>query len=151
MARVLIIDDEEAILRVLGTGLRARGYDVDTATAGAAGLSRAVIENPDVVVLDLRDEEVIHPTNRFTLYAVFPQCNLSIHVLWGLKQQNTVFAMGKSVLDRSSAVDVGTLMLARGGGGHAAAGTCQVPNDQAAAALAELIAETSGLPESRAA
>jgi two-component system KDP operon response regulator KdpE len=53
VARVLIIDDEEAILRVVGTGLRARGYDVDTATGGAAGLSRAVIDNPDVVVLDL--------------------------------------------------------------------------------------------------
>ena len=105
----------------------------------------------DVVVLDLRDEHVIHPTNRFMLYAAFPQCNISIHVLWGLKQQNTVFAVGKSILDRSSTVDVGGLMLSRGGGGHEAAGTCQVPNDQAAAVLAELIAETSGLPETRAA
>ena len=56
----------------------------------------------NLVVLDLRDEEVIHPTNRFTLYALFPQCNISIHVLWGLRQQNTVFATGKSILDRSS-------------------------------------------------
>ena len=55
-----------------------------------------------LVVLDLRDEEVIHPTNRFTIYALFPQCNISIHVLWGLRQQNTVFATGKSILDRSS-------------------------------------------------
>ena len=56
----------------------------------------------NLVVLDLREEEVIHPTNRFTLYALFPQCNISIHVLWGLRQQNTVFATGKSILDRGS-------------------------------------------------
>src|SRR5205807_10247998 len=60
----------------------------------------------DLVVLDLREEAVIHPTNRFMLYALFPQCNLSVHVLWGLKKQNTVFAMGKSILNRSSRVNV---------------------------------------------
>jgi nanoRNase/pAp phosphatase (c-di-AMP/oligoRNAs hydrolase) len=114
-------------------------------------IQRCSTVHGDVVVLDLRDEEVIHPTNRFTLYAVFPQTNISIHVLWGLKQQNTVFAVGKSVLDRSSTVDVGELMLSYGGGGHEAAGTCQVPNDRASETLAELVAATSGLPEARAA
>jgi len=52
-----------------------------------------------VVVLDLRDEEVIHPTNRFLVYALHPRCMVTIHVLWGLKQQNTVFAIGRSILD----------------------------------------------------
>ena len=65
----------------------------------------------NLVVLDLREEEVIHPTNRFTLYALFPQCNISIHVLWGLRQQNTVFATGKSIIDRGSKTNVGELML----------------------------------------
>jgi nanoRNase/pAp phosphatase (c-di-AMP/oligoRNAs hydrolase) len=86
----------------------------------------------DVVVLDLRDEEVIHPTNRFMIYALFPQARISVHVLWGLKQQNTVFAVGKSIIDRSSPVDVGALMLEYGGGGHDAAGTCQIANEDAA-------------------
>jgi nanoRNase/pAp phosphatase (c-di-AMP/oligoRNAs hydrolase) len=92
-----------------------------------------------VVVLDLRDEEVIHPTNRFLVYALNPRCTVSIHVLWGLKQQNTVFAVGRSILDRSSQVDIGALMLAHGGGGHEAAGTCQVDNDHAETVLADLI------------
>jgi nanoRNase/pAp phosphatase (c-di-AMP/oligoRNAs hydrolase) len=83
------------------------------------------------VVLDLRDEEVIHPTNRFMVYALHPECNISMHVLWGLKQQNTVFAVGKSIIDRSSRVNVGELMLEYGGGGHEAAGTCQIENDRA--------------------
>ena len=94
-----------------------------------------------LVVLDLRGEEVIHPTNRFTLYALFPQCNISIHLLWGLRQQNTVFATGRSIIDRSSKTDVGALMLRYGGGGHEAAGTCQVANEDAGRVLEELAAQ----------
>ncbi|MGO9959565.1 MAG: exopolyphosphatase [Solirubrobacteraceae bacterium] len=97
-----------------------------------------------VLVLDLRNEQVIHPTCRFLLYAVYPQCSVSIHVLWGLKQQNTVFAVGRSILDRSSRLDVGALMLAHGGGGHEAAGTCQIANDQAELVLAELVQTIAG-------
>jgi len=92
-----------------------------------------------VVVPDLRDEEVIHPTNRFLVYALHPHCTVSIHVLWGLRQQNTVFAVGRSILDRSSQVDIGGLMLLHGGGGHEAAGTCQVDNDRAETVLADLV------------
>jgi nanoRNase/pAp phosphatase (c-di-AMP/oligoRNAs hydrolase) len=92
------------------------------------------------VVLDLREEEVIHPTNRFMVYALFPQANISIHVLWGLKQQNTVLATGKSITNRSSRTDVGSLMLEYGGGGHNAAGTCQIANDDAERVLGELVA-----------
>jgi nanoRNase/pAp phosphatase (c-di-AMP/oligoRNAs hydrolase) len=96
-----------------------------------------VYEN--LVVLDLREEEVIHPTNRFMVYAVFGSQNISIHVLWGLKQQNTVFATGKSIIDRTSRTNVGALMLEYGGGGHDAAGTCQVANEDAERVLGELI------------
>jgi nanoRNase/pAp phosphatase (c-di-AMP/oligoRNAs hydrolase) len=95
----------------------------------------------NVIVLDLRDEEVIHPTNRFMVYALYPEANISIHVLWGLKQQNTVFATGKSIINRSSQTNVGELMLAYGGGGHDAAGTCQVANEDAGAVLAELVSK----------
>lgn len=93
----------------------------------------------NLVVLDLRNEETIYTTNRFTLYALYPKTNISIHVLWGLKQQNTVFAVGKSILNRSSNTNVGELCLQYGGGGHLNAGTCQVANDQAEAALQALI------------
>ncbi len=93
----------------------------------------------DLVVLDLRDEEVIYAGNRFVVYALFLQCRVSMHVLWGLKQQNTVFAIGKSILDRTSPLDIGALCLGYGGGGHMAAGTCQVGNAEAERVLAELI------------
>lgn len=103
-------------------------------------IKRCSTVHKNLVVLDLQGEDVIHAGNRFVIYALFPQCNISIHRLWGLKQQNTVFATGKSIFDRSSRTNVGELMLAYGGGGHQAAGTCQVENDRADEVLNELIA-----------
>ena len=102
-------------------------------------LLRCSTVHDNLVVLDLRNEETIWATNRFMIYALFPQCNISIHVLWGVQQQNTVFATGKSILDRSSKTHVGELMLQYGGGGHNAAGTCQIDNDKAAEVLQTLI------------
>jgi len=102
-------------------------------------LLRCSTVHANLVVLDLREEETIWATNRFMIYALFPQCNISIHVLWGVQKQNTVFATGKSILDRSSKTHVGELMLQYGGGGHNAAGTCQVENDQADDVLQTLI------------
>lgn len=95
----------------------------------------------NLVVLDLRDEETIYACNRFMIYTLFPQCNTSIHVLWGLKKQNTVFAVAKSVINRTSTTNIGKLTLEYGGGGHENAGTCQVENDDAEWVLSELIAQ----------
>jgi nanoRNase/pAp phosphatase (c-di-AMP/oligoRNAs hydrolase) len=77
------------------------------------------------------------------IFALFPQCRLSMHVLWGLKQQNTVFAIGKSILDRGSRIDIGELCLSYGGGGHEAAGTCQVDNERAETVKSELIVKVA--------
>lgn len=93
----------------------------------------------NVVVLDLREADPIWCTNRFMIYALFPQCNVSIHALWGVHRQNTVFAVGKSILNRSSEANIGELMLGYGGGGHKNAGTCQVDNDKAPEILQAII------------
>ncbi|MGD8110124.1 exopolyphosphatase [Vibrio sp. TRT 17S01] len=95
----------------------------------------------NLVVLDLTGEEVIFAGNRFIIYALFPQCNISIHKLWGFQKQNIVFATGKSIFDRSSRTNVGELMLKFGGGGHKAAGTCQIATDNADEVLAALISQ----------
>jgi nanoRNase/pAp phosphatase (c-di-AMP/oligoRNAs hydrolase) len=94
----------------------------------------------DVVIVDLRDEDVIYAGNRFMVYALFPSARVSIHVLWGKQKQNTVLAVGKSILDRTSPTDIGSVMLHYGGGGHVAAGTCQVPHTDAERVLAEVVA-----------
>ena len=104
-------------------------------------ITRCAKVHGNVVVLDLRNEEVIYAGNRFMIYAMYPETNISIHVLWGVQKQNTVFATGKSILNRSSKTDIGELMLKHGGGGHNAAGTCQVSNEQADNVLRELVSK----------
>lgn len=103
----------------------------------------------DVVVVDLRGEEVIYAGNRFMVYALFPESRVSIHVIWGKQKLNTVFAVGKSILDRTSPTDIGSVMLQYGGGGHLAAGTCQVPHDESERVLADIIAKV-GAPRAAA-
>jgi nanoRNase/pAp phosphatase (c-di-AMP/oligoRNAs hydrolase) len=97
----------------------------------------------DLVVVDLRDEEVIHAGNRFMVYALFPQCRVSAHVIWGRQRQNTVLALGKSILDRTSPVDLGAICLQHGGGGHHAAATCQVGHDEAEHVLKQIAVEVN--------
>lgn len=92
-----------------------------------------------VVVLPLKDEEIIHAGNRFMIYAMYPEAEISVHIMWGLKRQNTVFTIGKSIVNRNSQVNIGEICLKYGGGGHRNAGTCQVDNDKADEILKEII------------
>jgi nanoRNase/pAp phosphatase (c-di-AMP/oligoRNAs hydrolase) len=103
-------------------------------------IKRCATVHQNLVVLDLRKEETIYAGNRFIIYALYPEANISIHVLWGLRNQNTVFATGKSILNRSSRTNIGALMLEYGGGGHENAGTCQVDNEISEDVLGALIA-----------
>jgi len=102
-------------------------------------IQRCTTVHNNLVVLDLRKEETIWACNRFMIYALFPKANISMHVMWGMKNQNTVFAVGKSILNRTAKTDIGALMLQYGGGGHEAAGTCQVSNEAADATLVKLV------------
>ena len=102
-------------------------------------LERCSVIYNNLLVLDLRNEEVIYPGNRFIMYAVNPEVNISIHVLLGFQKQNTVFAIGKSIINRTSNTNIGELCLKYGGGGHKAAGTCQVAHEDAQRVLEELI------------
>jgi nanoRNase/pAp phosphatase (c-di-AMP/oligoRNAs hydrolase) len=102
-------------------------------------IERCTALHGNLAVLDLRRAETVWATNRFMIYAIFPQVNISIHLMWGVQRQNTVFATGKSIVNRTSLTDIGELMLKYGGGGHHAAGTCQIENDRADAVLEELI------------
>jgi nanoRNase/pAp phosphatase (c-di-AMP/oligoRNAs hydrolase) len=94
-----------------------------------AQLARIAKIYDKVVVLDLRDEEIIHAGNRFMIYAMYPETEISVHVAWGFRKQNTAVMIGKSIVNRSSDFDIGALCLEYGGGGHRNAGTCQLEND----------------------
>jgi len=97
-----------------------------------------------VLVVYLKDEEILYPGNRFVKYALYPETNISIQVIWGFKKQNTVLTVGKSIFNRTNPVNIGDIMLAYNGGGHMNAGTCQVPHDQAEKVLKELIDKLQG-------
>ncbi|SCW35207.1 nanoRNase/pAp phosphatase, hydrolyzes c-di-AMP and oligoRNAs [Ruminococcaceae bacterium YRB3002] len=92
-----------------------------------------------VVVLDLRNEETIYAGNRFMIYALYPETQISIHVAWGFKKQNTAVMIGKSIVNKASNANIGELCLAHGGGGHKNAGTCQLDNDKVDAELPNII------------
>lgn len=98
----------------------------------------------DVVVLYLKDEETIYTGNRFMVYAMYPETKISVHVMWGFKKQNTAVTIGKSIVDRSSDVNIGEICLEYGGGGHANAGTCQLPNDKVDDLLPGIIRKLNG-------
>jgi nanoRNase/pAp phosphatase (c-di-AMP/oligoRNAs hydrolase) len=129
------IDD---ILRLPDVKERVELY-YEHAVKAKEQIQRCSTVHKNLVVLDLRNEETIWATNRFMIYAMFPEQNISIHVLWGVQKLNTVFATGKSIINRSSKTTIGELMLQYGGGGHENAGTCQVENDQASIVLKKLI------------
>lgn len=102
-------------------------------------LQRIAKVDGDCVILDLRNEDVIHAGNRFMIYALYPEAKYSIHVVWGFKKQNTAVMIGKSIVNKSGIVDIGQLCLAYGGGGHHNAGTCQLSNDEIDVLLPSII------------
>ena len=109
-----------------------------------AQLKRIAKVYDKVVVLDLRDEEIIHAGNRFMIYALYPETQISVHVAWGFRKQNTAVMIGKSIVNKASQVDIGELCLKYGGGGHHNAGTCQLDNDKVDAELPNIIAALNG-------
>ena len=93
----------------------------------------------NVLFIDLRDVEEILSGNRFIEYALFPDQNVSLRVIWGRARQNVVFTVGHSIIRRDCQSDVGSLMLKYGGGGHQRVGTCQVPTENAERVQSELL------------
>ena len=107
-------------------------------------LKRIAVLHDKVIVLDLRNEEVIHAGNRFMIYALYPEAQISVHVAWGFRKQNTAVMIGKSIVNKASTVDIGELCLKYGGGGHHNAGTCQLDNDVVDSQLPDIIAALNG-------
>ena len=104
-------------------------------------LNRCSTVHNNLIIIDYRDEEIIYPGNRFLIYAMYPNINISIHAVWGRNKQNVVYSTGKSIINKSSQTNVGMLMLKYGGGGHEAAGGCQPSHEIAEQVLSELIAQ----------
>jgi nanoRNase/pAp phosphatase (c-di-AMP/oligoRNAs hydrolase) len=93
----------------------------------------------NAIITDLRNVDVIYSGNRFLIYSLYPEQNISVWIVDGRNKQNCVFAVGHSIINRTSQTNVGSLMLKYGGGGHKVVGTCQVPYDDTDKVLEELL------------
>ncbi|MCL2043929.1 MAG: exopolyphosphatase [Treponema sp.] len=93
----------------------------------------------NAIIADLRGVETIYAGNRFLIYTLFPEQNISLWIVDGRNKANAVITVGYSVINRSATVDVGSLMLNYGGGGHTQVGTCQVPYEDADRIIAEIL------------
>ncbi|GMO67933.1 MAG: exopolyphosphatase [Treponemataceae bacterium] len=94
----------------------------------------------NVIIADMRGLTDIPAGNRFLLYTLFPEQNVSVWSVDGKQKINAVITVGYSVINKTCKTDVGSLMLQYGGGGHKAVGTCQVPYAEADHVLAEVVA-----------
>lgn len=101
-------------------------------------LVRCSTVHGNLVVADLREEDPIYTCNRFLIYALNPECNISMHLMPGTEEGTTTISVGKSILDRSSKTNIGSLLL-EFGGGHKVAGGCKVKNEDAEAVVGQLI------------
>ncbi|HEX8172261.1 MAG TPA: exopolyphosphatase [Thermoanaerobaculia bacterium] len=104
-------------------------------------LSRNSFQLNNVVVTDLREIERLPAGNRFLVYSLFPDANVSLRVHWGLRDNTVVAAVGHSIFNRTCNTSVGDLMSRYGGGGHRGAGTCVLPLERAADAIEEILFE----------
>jgi len=94
----------------------------------------------NVIFIDLRGVEKINAGNRFLLYTIFPEQNISVWIIDGKGRKNCAITVGHSIINRGCTVNVGSMLLKYGGGGHTQVGTCQVPYEEADKAIAEIIA-----------
>ncbi|MFP4226725.1 MAG: exopolyphosphatase [Desulfobacterales bacterium] len=100
----------------------------------------------NIVVLDFRDQPLMYPGNRFIVYALFPDANISLLIRRDTDKDQITFSVGKSIINPTSQKNIGEIMLAYGGGGHRAAGACHVVLEQADAVYQELIAALTDEP-----
>lgn len=129
----------EEILRLPDVEERVRRYFEQTAPFQDMLRATTTLQG-NVIVTDLRGQEEIFTGNRFIMYSLYPEGNVSVQVMWGMHRQNIVMTVGHSILNRSCKTDVGSLMLRYGGGGHRRVGTCQIPVADADRVLGEIIA-----------
>ena len=95
----------------------------------------------DVIISDLRGLETIYTGNRFLIYSLYPEQNISAWIVSGRGGLGCSVAVGYSIINRTSKVNVGRLMLKYGGGGHPMVGTCQFKDEEVDEKLPKLLDE----------
>ena len=95
----------------------------------------------NVIISDLRGVDPIYTGNRFMIYSMYPEQNISAWIVSGRGGKGCSAAVGYSILNKTSNVDVGKLMLKYNGGGHRKVGTCQFTDEEMEEKLPQMLAE----------
>jgi len=103
-------------------------------------VAKHTIVDGNVIISDLRGVETIYAGNRFLIYSLYPEQNISMWIVDGRDKKNCPIAAGHSIINRTSKTNVGSLLLQYGGGGHKQVGTCQVDYDDVTRVIGELAA-----------
>ena len=97
--------------------------------------------NGNVIISDLRGVDPIYTGNRFMIYSLYPEQNISAWIVSGRGGKGCSAAVGYSILNRTCTLDVGALMLKYNGGGHKAVGTCQFSDENMESDLPKMLKE----------
>lgn len=130
----------EEILALPDVQERIKVYEEQTANFKKMIEAHTRVEGK-VIISDLRGVDPIYSGNRFMIYSMYPEQNISIWIVNGKGGKGCSCAVGYSILNRTSTIDVGSLMLKYGGGGHKAVGTCQFPEETMDEKIPKLIEE----------
>lgn len=93
----------------------------------------------NVVVTDVRGKKGLPTGNRFLIYTIYPEANVSVRVADGKAGEFVSIQVGHSIFNRTCKSNVGELMNSFGGGGHLGAGTCQPKPEEADSVLGKII------------
>jgi nanoRNase/pAp phosphatase (c-di-AMP/oligoRNAs hydrolase) len=139
LARACIDKSIDEILEMGDVKERIAVYREQTALFQDMVRNHTRVDGP-VIITDLRGLDTIYTGNRFLIYTLYPEQNISVWIIDGRNRVNCVVTVGYSVINRSAKADVGSLLLGYGGGGHRQVGTCQVPYDDADRVIGEIVA-----------
>jgi nanoRNase/pAp phosphatase (c-di-AMP/oligoRNAs hydrolase) len=128
----------DEILELPDVKERVKLYNEQTALFTDMVMKHTTIKK-NIIITDLRGVDTIYTGNRFMIYSLYPDQNVSLWIVDGRAKQNVSIACGYSILNRTCTVDIGALMLKNGGGGHKMVGTCQVPYEEADTAIAGIV------------
>ncbi|MCL2834400.1 MAG: exopolyphosphatase [Treponema sp.] len=138
LAKACTTDNIETILEMSHVKERLNLYFEQNALFKEMLEKTCKVEGP-VIYADFRGVETIYAGNRFLIYTLYPEQNISVWVVDGKNKVNCAITVGYSIINRSATVDVGSMLLQYGGGGHKQVGTCQVPYGDADKIIKEIL------------
>ena len=138
LAKACIDRSIEEILLMSDVKERIEVYQ-EQSEAFKAMLTKHSRVDGNVIVADLRGVLTINAGNRFLIYSLFPKQNISVWIVDGKNKQNVSITVGYSIINRSATINVGSLLLGYGGGGHIKVGTCQVDYAKADRVIKEIV------------